>query len=298
MSTIKVDKISASMMPLPTVDGIGDLQTFVASSGQVQFTLTQFDRSSQIKVFVENEEATWQWAGASNTVITITAPVIPTGAKIRVYKVFGDIAYKPMSFFDAYALKTDNVASASKLQVARTINGVSFDGTQNITIADPSKLPLAGGTLTGALGFPNGIYLSGLTGSLGIATEHGYVAIGNSNTSYTYYTSSVGAHYFFGSLTAQGDIAGLSDARLKENVEVIPNALDKVCNLRGVVYDRIDTGARQTGLIAQEVLEVLPEAVIDNGEHLAVTYGNLVGLLVEAIKELREEVERLKDGAA
>ena len=46
---------------------------------------------------------------------------------------------------------TSNVASATKLQTARTINGVSFDGTKNITITDNTKLPLAGGTMTGTI---------------------------------------------------------------------------------------------------------------------------------------------------
>ena len=53
-------------------------------------------------------------------------------------------------------------------------------------------------------------------------------------------------------------------------------------------------GARQTGVVAQEVQKVLPEAVMDNGEALAVAYGNMVGLLIEAIKELKSEVDQLK----
>ena len=63
--------------------------------------------------------------------------------------------------------------------------------------------------------------------------------------------------------------------------------------LTGYTYTRTDSGERQTGLIAQDVQKVLPEAVVD-GEHLSLAYGNLVGLLVEAIKELRAEVAALK----
>jgi len=91
------------------------------------------------------------------------------------------------------------------------------------------------------------------------------------------------------SLTCINNITGYSDLRLKTDIEVITDALDKVNALRGVMFTRIDTGERQTGLIAQDVQAVLPEAVKEGSdEHhtLSLAYGNLAGLLVEAIKEL------------
>jgi hypothetical protein len=97
-----------------------------------------------------------------------------------------------------------------------------------------------------------------------------------------------------GDLTAAGNVTAFSDSRLKTDLEVIPDALNKVQQLTGYNYTRIDTGVRQTGLIAQDLQKVLPEAVINNGEYLSVAYGNLVGLLVEAIKELKQEIEELK----
>jgi len=102
-----------------------------------------------------------------------------------------------------------------------------------------------------------------------------------------------------------GNVTAYSDIRVKENIEHIPNALDKVCQLNGYTFDRTDvtfddhgepeTPVRQTGVIAQEVLEVLPEAVLGDEEgHYSVAYGNMVGLLIEAIKELKAEVDDLK----
>lgn len=96
-----------------------------------------------------------------------------------------------------------------------------------------------------------------------------------------------------GDLTASGSVNALSDARLKTDLERIDGALNKLCSLTGYTYTRTDTGERQTGLIAQDVQKVLPEAVAD-GEHLAVAYGNLMGLVVEAVKELRADVNKLK----
>lgn len=99
-----------------------------------------------------------------------------------------------------------------------------------------------------------------------------------------------------GTIFSVNDVIGFSDIRLKENLQVIPQALDKVKQLTGYVYDRTDLNKKQTGLVAQDVQKVLPEAVTqDQDGMLGVAYGNLVGLLVESIKELSEEVDRLKE---
>lgn len=95
----------------------------------------------------------------------------------------------------------------------------------------------------------------------------------------------------------RGTLAQWSDERLKTEITVIPNAIAKVNALRGVIYTRKDSGERCTGMIAQEVQAVLPEAVTegsDENKTLSVAYGNTVGLLVEAIKELAAKVEILE----
>jgi hypothetical protein len=100
---------------------------------------------------------------------------------------------------------------------------------------------------------------------------------------------------YTGTFTATGDIVAFSDMTLKENVNPITNALDKVTELTGITFNRIGEERVSTGLSAQEVKAVLPEAVHTNEEGLhAVAYGNIVGLLVEAIKELKDEVAQLK----
>ena len=95
----------------------------------------------------------------------------------------------------------------------------------------------------------------------------------------------------------RGTLAQWSDVRLKTDIVTIPDALAKVNALRGVTYTRKDSGERCTGMIAQEVQAVLPEAVAvgdDENKTLSVAYGNTVGLLVEAIKELTAKVEALE----
>ena len=110
--------------------------------------------------------------------------------------------------------------------------------------------------------------------------------------------SEAGAIICNGNITAFGNT---SDIKLKENIEVIPHALDKVKQLKGVTFNYKKDGKVSTGLIAQDLEKVLPEAVyessdIDNDEdkHLAIRYGNTVGLLVEAIKELEAKVKELE----
>ena len=67
--------------------------------------------------------------------------------------------------------------------------------------------------------------------------------------------------------------------------------------MRGVTYERIDSGIKGVGVIAQEMKEVLPEVVMEalsDDEYMSVSYGNIVGVLIEAIKELKAEIEELK----
>jgi len=98
-----------------------------------------------------------------------------------------------------------------------------------------------------------------------------------------------------GNLTMVGNVTAYSDIRLKTDIEVIENAGEKLATLRGVNFTRKSDGSRGTGLIAQEVQEVLPEAVLEASDGtLSLAYGNMVGLLVEAIKELQAEVKELR----
>ena len=97
-----------------------------------------------------------------------------------------------------------------------------------------------------------------------------------------------------GNILASGDITAFSDANLKENVETVSDALDKVKGMRGVTFNKIGEEKRSVGVIAQELLEVLPEAVRKSGEHYSVAYGNIVGVLIEAMKEQQAQIDELK----
>ena len=107
-----------------------------------------------------------------------------------------------------------------------------------------------------------------------------------------------------GDVVADGDVIAYnsSDERLKDNIQVIEGSLDKIGGIRGVEFDWNDKSpgwaqerGHDVGVIAQEVQKVVPEIVVErkNG-YLGVDYKRLVPLLIESIKELKEEVEILK----
>jgi len=122
---------------------------------------------------------------------------------------------------------------------------------------------------------------AGTGGTVDMVMVNGTVGIGTASPSSTYKL------HVAGKIFATDDIIGFSDKRLKYNLNIIDNALTKLHKLNGYTFDMEDSSKTRTGLIAQEVLEVLPEAVHqdDNG-YYSLAYGNLAGFFVEAIKEL------------
>jgi hypothetical protein len=161
-----------------------------------------------------------------------------------------------------------------------------------VDTADALKLNLTGGTMSGNLTIQNtsptvvmadtdnGTFQvhcnSGLIGFLG--TGGGWISRTDNS----------------GNFVATGNVTAYSDAKLKENVKTIKNAVDLVNQMRGVYYDRIDTGEAGVGVIAQEIREIVPEVVKENDGTLSVAYGNLVGVLIEAVKELSNKVAELE----
>ena len=171
-------------------------------------------------------------------------------------------------------------------------NEVEFDGSGNITLdgnivfSNNSKVRQdSAGLILETLDSDEDIFFSGNDG-------------GSAITAVRIDMSDAGAIICNGNITAFGST---SDIKLKENIEVIPNALDKVKQLKGITFNYKKDGKVSTGLIAQDLEKVLPEAVYeasavddDEDKHLAVRYGNTVGLLVEAIKELEARVKELE----
>ena len=99
-------------------------------------------------------------------------------------------------------------------------------------------------------------------------------------------------------ITTSGDISAAnfnstSDVTLKQDVSVIDNALEMISQLEGVSWKWKETLKPSLGVTAQNVEEVAPE-LVSNGDHKSVNYNGLIGILIEAVKELKSEVDELK----
>ena len=120
-------------------------------------------------------------------------------------------------------------------------------------------------------------------GVLAINPQGGNVGIGTASPSEVLHV--------VGNILASGDVTAYSDERLKDNIQTIDGALGKVNSMRGVTYTK--DGLESSGVIAQEIEKIAPELVKD-GEYKSVAYGNLVGYLIEAIKEQQIQIEQSK----
>ena len=120
---------------------------------------------------------------------------------------------------------------------------------------------------------------------------NGCLAVGSSTTSSSY------SLYVTGSIYSTADVIAYSDKRAKENIVTVDSAIEKVNKLRGVYYTpkEGEDKSRKVGVIAQEILEVLPEVVTHDKENdrYGVDYGKITGLLIEAIKDQQKQIDKL-----
>ena len=177
--------------------------------------------------------------------------------------------------------------------IDRVNDKIGIGGVPDITgvEADPatSNVLQVTGNMLATRYHGDGSTLTGIEGSKWALTDDGINRVGNVGIGGLASATAATKLYVHGDILATGDVTASSDRRLKTDIKRIENALDKVCSLGGYTYVMNDKPS--SGLIAQEVLEVLPEVVHGSEEtNYSLAYGNIVGLLVEAIKELKEKI--------
>lgn len=184
-----------------------------------------------------------------------------------------------------------NAGTATKLLAIRTINGTTFNGSASII----TNVWGTARTLTlGSTG-------KSINGSLDVSWTLAEIGAAAASHTHEYLPTSGGTLSgdlsVTGTITASGSITAFSDVRLKDNITKIPDALNKLNQLKGVTYTRKDLASdkQYAGLIAQDVQKVLPEAVaVTEDDIIAVDYNGVIGLLVEAVKELETKVAKLE----
>ena len=229
--------------------------------------------------------------GAPIETIGPSQDIVATAATLRPKTTNAvDLGTTALQYKDAYfdgTVRTDTLTVDENATITGnlTVSGTFTDSGSGTQTA--ARAALSGGT---------GITYNSSTGvidcDINTPAEVGLGSLSSNGNSLS------GNFSVSGAITASGNITAFSDARLKENVETIEGALDKVSQMRGVMYDK--DGERGTGVIAQEMQQVMPEVVMDSGrgDYLSVAYGNIVGVLIESIKELKAEIEALKDGSS
>jgi hypothetical protein len=130
-------------------------------------------------------------------------------------------------------------------------------------------------------------------------TDMGNVGIGYSNnliSNHQYLLAVNGDAYINGNVVAN-NVSVPSDIRIKYNIAKIKDSVSKLKTISGYYYNRndIEGNPKETGCIAQEVATILPEVVHDIGDKLAISYGNMTGIIIEAIKELDQRLSIIED---
>ncbi len=199
--------------------------------------------------------------------------------------------------------------TATPATVAGT--GISVSGSfPNQTITNTGVTSLVAGTNISVSGATGAVTVS-VTGTVSAATNATNTAItDDTSTNSTHFPTFVSAssgnagqktssskltfNPSSGLLTST-DYNSSSDKRLKKNIKTVSNAVETINALRGVTFEWKEGGIKSAGLIAQEVEKVLPDSVsIDDNGFMGIRYNNLIGILVEAVKEQQNQINSLK----
>jgi hypothetical protein len=212
-------------------------------------------------------------------------------------------------FTNINSINALNVTGGSTLAGLTSINRLNVTG--NLSVSGNTTLR-GDVTIGNSLDISNTLTLTGLSTLLGSVDINNNLDINNTLTVTSASTFNAGVNIlnrlvvtggtvFINDLTtgsinvngnifATGSISQSSDIRLKTDISTIDSALDKINELRGVYYTHRDSDKRSVGVIAQETELVLPEVVREIGEYKYVEYGNIYGLLIEAVKELDKQI--------
>ena len=257
-----------------SVSGTGDSRTIASSTGtNATFSFSLADLGAAAS------SHTHAWSQVTGAPTTATR-----------WPTWGEVTSKPSTF-------------------APAAHNHSGDDITSGTVAD-ARLPSTAVRTSRSISTGNG-----LSGGGNLSANRTFsltnIAAGSSSRGAVYYNgTSRSAGRFYGGTTNPSHTTRLnysgnfhannfiepSDIRLKEEIEVIKGGLEKVKKLSGYTYTMKESGERKTGVIAQEVLEVLPEAIDGSDQDgYSVAYGNMIGLLIEAVKDLSVKIENIEE---
>jgi hypothetical protein len=180
-----------------------------------------------------------------------------------------------------------------KLSLTNSITNTDIASGAAIAITKLASSTISGVSLGNNLNnLTFGSYLTASSSYNGSSAVSVSVAATSVNTGNTVVVRDEFGNFTGGTITAT-DFNSTSDINLKENIKTVENSLNTLTQLRGVSFDWKETGRSSYGVIAQELEEILPD-LVKNGEVKSVNYNGIIGVLIEAVKELSEELKELK----
>ena len=264
---------------------IASLSNAVASS---QSSLSNAVASSQSSAIASLSNAV---ASSQSSAISSLSNAVATSQSSAIASLSNAVASSQSALSNAIATKDAAISLAASnvvLQTAAQPNVTSVGTLSSLAVQNNVNL------VAGALQFNGANVVSANSTSnlvFNAPAANGMFTWQSSAAANLMQLDNSGKLTVIGDLNAYGTIASASDRRLKRDIEPIASALDKVAALNGVNFTMIESGKRCTGLIAQDVEAVLPEAVLElDSGFKSIAYANLVGLLVEAIKELKAKL--------
>jgi hypothetical protein len=258
-----IDSALGGVLPLSAVGAVGTVNLSITQTQSLIINITGAMTGNAIYTLPLNAASTGivggNWIVYNNTsgAFTVTfTPVAGGGTSVAIAQGTRSLIY------------SDGTNIAAVTSAAGTSGQVIYNSANILT--GSSNLVFNGTTLTAA----------------GLASS-GSITAGTTIAATTAITAGT-------TITATGNITAFSDRSLKRDIQTIEHALDLVGKMRGVTFEMINTGQQGIGVVAQEVQEVIPQVVQDNNGILSVAYGNLVGVLIEAVKELKARIEALE----
>ena len=206
----------------------------------------------------------------------------------------GATSTKSFVVYDETPAEKFSVSNAGAVTAVGTIASGAITSTGKITGTEleGTSLDINGAAdISGALTGVDALTMSGILDITG--TTDSSNATGDTGILRCEGGASIAKKLYVGStITGSADVIAFSDRKLKDNIETLDGK--KVLDMRGVSFTRKDTGLPSSGVIAQEIQKVAPELVHDTEGTLGVAYGNLVGYLIEAVKDQQKQIDELK----
>lgn len=290
---LNADYLRGKVAPSGDIVGTNDTQTITnksinLSNNTLTGTRAEFNSALSDDNFatINGTETLSNKTLTSPTIISIVnngTKTVPTG--IGTFVITGSTGTVTSGMIVDGTIVNSDISASASIAISKlaesTISGISLGNNLN-NLTKGSYITYNSGTT----------YNGSTAKTIGVAatTLNTANTIVSRNASGDFSAGSINCSY----LTATFDINSASDENLKTNIKTVENALDTITSLRGVSFDWKENGKSSYGVIAQELEKVLPELVTDSNTK-SVNYNGIIGVLIESIKELKSEIDTLKN---